>query len=186
MKPRITLASASPRRRDLLSERGYEIEILPAEIEEVAPETLTAGEITLLNAIHKARAIATLRPEALVLAADTLVAFEGRILGKPRDLDAAFEMLCLLSGRVHQVYSGVCLQRGQKRRGFVELSQVEFRPLSKAEICDYMNRIGPLDKAGAYAAQTNELGVIKAITGSYTNVVGLPMERLEKELRLFT
>lgn len=181
----ITLASASPRRRELLLEHGYKIEVVPADIEEVAPETLTVGEITLLNASRKARAIAALRPQALIVAADTLVALEGRVLGKPRHLDEAFEMLCSLSGRVHEVYSGVSLQRGSICESFLEVSQVEFRPLSKGEILEYMSRIGPLDKAGAYAAQTNELGVIKAITGSYTNVVGLPMEQLQQRLARF-
>lgn len=178
----ITLASASPRRRDLLLEHGYQIEIVPANIDEVSPETLTAGEITLLNAGRKARLVATQRPQALVVAADTLVALEVRILGKPRDLDEAYQMLCALSGRTHEVYSGVCIQRGNWSDSFIEVSRVQFRSLNKGEIFEYMERIGPLDKAGAYAAQTNELGVIKAITGSYTNVVGLPMEKLQERL----
>lgn len=183
MNETLTLASASPRRRDLLLERGYRFEIVPADIEELMPSELSVGEITLLNAARKARVVALARPDALVLAADTLVALEGRILGKPRDLQEAFDMLRSLSGRTHQVFSGVCIRRGKLVRGFIEVSAVEFRPLEKREIFEYMERIGPLDKAGAYAAQTNELGVIKSITGSYTNVVGLPMERLGKELK---
>lgn len=183
---KITLASASPRRKDLLLEHGFEIEIVPAEIEELMPAELSVGEITLLNAARKARAVAHPRPQALIVAADTLVALNGRILGKPRDLQEAFDMLQSLSGRTHEVFSGVCIRCGNILRGFIEVSAVEFRPLNKQEIFEYMDRIGPLDKAGAYAAQTNELGVIKSITGSYTNVVGLPMERLLQELERLT
>jgi septum formation protein len=183
----IVLASASPRRRDLLREQGCTVRIRPADVEELTPAHLTVGETTLFNAKRKAMAVARVEPDALVLAADTLVAVGGRILGKPRDLDEAFEMLSLLSGNTHEVFSGVWMMRGSVRKicGFIEVSRVTFRKLAPAEIREYMRRIGPLDKAGAYAAQKNEMNVIASIRGSKTNVVGLPMEKLAVALRGF-
>lgn len=183
----IILASASPRRRDLLREHGYDVEVMPAQVEEVMPDFLTVGETTLLNAKAKAGVVARAQPQALVLAADTLVSIDGMILGKPRDLDEAFEMLSRLSGRTHEVFSGVWLAHAAKRRmrGFVEVSRVRFRKLTPSKIRAYMERIHPLDKAGAYAAQTDEQDVIASIEGSRTNVVGLPMERLSEALRRF-
>jgi septum formation protein len=183
----IVLASASPRRRDLLREHGCTVRIKPADIEELMPRHLTVGETTLLNAQRKARAVARTERAAMVLAADTLVAIGGRILGKPRDLDEAFEMLSLLSGNTHEVFSGVWLicTAAKKNCGFIEVSRVTFRKLTPAEIREYMRRIGPLDKAGAYAAQQNEMEVIASIQGSRTNVVGLPMEKLAAALRIF-
>jgi len=183
----LVLASASPRRKDLLQQHGYEVQIKPAGIEEVIPEYLTVGEITLLNAKLKAEFVASQEPEQLVLAADTLVSYRGRILGKPNDLQEAFEMLSLLSGKTHEVYSGVwlCQQNAGQARGFIEASQVTFRQMTPEEIHEYMARIGPLDKAGAYAAQENELDLIESIQGSWSNVVGLPMETLEETLKEF-
>ena len=183
----IVLASASPRRRDLLREHGFKVRIKPADIEELMPRHLTVGEATLLNAQRKARAVARTERASLVLAADTLVAIGGRILGKPRDFDEAFEMLSLLSGNTHEVFSGVWLicKAAKKNCGFIEVSRVRFRKLTPAEIREYMRRIGPLDKAGAYAAQQNEMEVIASIQGSRTNVVGLPMEKLSAALRMF-
>jgi len=183
----IVLASASPRRRDLLQEYGCTVRIKPADAEELMPRHLTVGETTLFNAKRKARVVARTEPESLVLAADTLVAFGGRILGKPRDLSEAFEMLSLLGGNTHEVFSGVWLVCTATRKicGFVEVSRVTFRKLTPAEIREYMRRIGPLDKAGAYAAQQNEMNVIASIQGSRTNVVGLPMEKLAMALRAF-
>ena len=183
----ILLASASPRRRDLLREHGYEVRVMPSHAEEVTPDFLTVGETTLLNAKIKAREIARREPDALVLAADTLVAFEGEIFGKPRDLTEAFAMLKRLSGRTHEVFSGVWITHAAaaRQRGFIVASRVRFRKMSAPEITEYIARVNPLDKAGAYAAQQNEMNLIASIEGSYTNVVGLPMEALDEELRRF-
>lgn len=183
----ILLASASPRRLDLLCQRGYDVEVMPSRAREVLPDFLTVGETTLWNAKIKAGEIARTQPRALVLAADTLVSIDGLVLGKPRNLDEAFEMLSRLSGRAHEVFTGVWLARAAKRqsRGFVEVSRVRFHKLSASGIRAYMEQINPLDKAGAYAAQTDEAGVIASIEGSRTNVVGLPMERLSEALRDF-
>ena len=183
----IVLASASPRRRDLLNEHGCTVRIKPAEVEELMPRHLTVGETTLFNAKRKARAVARNENETLVLAADTLVAIDGRILGKPADLDEAFEMLSLLSGNTHEVFSGVWIICPAIRKicGFIDVSRVTFRKIKPMEIREYMSRIGPLDKAGAYAAQQNEMDVIASIQGSRTNVIGLPMEKLALALQMF-
>ena len=181
----ILLASASPRRKQLMTEYGYEFTVQPADVEEITPEDLNAGDITLYNARLKAEAIADKNPEAWVLGVDTLVAFEGAVLGKPRDLDHAFEMLSRLNGRVHEVYSGVFLVRRASNvtRALVEITRVKFRTLSEPEIRAYMDRIHPLDKAGAYAAQDDGPdGFIECVEGSMTNVVGLPMEALGRML----
>ena len=156
----------------------------PAHIEEILPDHFTVGEATLFNAKRKASAIARQRPESVVLGADTLVALEGQMLGKPRDIGEAFEMLSRLSGQTHEVFSGVWLLRAAsgQARGFVEVSRVRFRKLTPAEIERYIEIVNPLDKAGAYAAQEDEMGIIESIEGSRTNVIGLPMEALEKTL----
>jgi septum formation protein len=177
----LILASSSPRRRELLAERGYRFEIVTAAVEEVLPAHLTVREAVLLNAQRKGRAVAALHPEAWVVAADTLVALDGRALGKPGSLAEAREMLGALVGRTHQVYSGVWME--QRAAGsvaaFIEVSQVRFRRLTGGEIEEYIARVHVLDKAGAYAAQEDLIGLIEGIEGSRTNVIGLPMERLE-------
>ncbi len=176
------LASSSPRRRQLLTEYGYRFTVQPASIEEVTPPHLTVAETTLFNAKLKACDVARHHPEALVIGVDTLVALDGEPIGKPRDLADACSMLGRLSGRVHEVYSAiwaVCFD-ARWSASAVEVSHVRFRPLGEAEIRQYLARIEPLDKAGAYAAQDDGPGtVVECIDGSRTNVVGLPMEALE-------
>jgi septum formation protein len=154
---------------------------------EMMPDFLTVAETTLLNARIKARHIARTHPDALVLGADTLVALDGKALGKPADMDEAFAMLSQLNGRTHHVYSGVWLAHRARgwEYGFIAASQVKFRRMQPAEIRQYMERVNPLDKAGGYAAQQNEMNLIESVEGSYTNVIGLPMEELEGVLREF-
>ena len=174
----LVLASASPRRKALLAEAGYRFSVAAAPVEELAPAYLTVRETVLLNAKLKGTAVAALQPQACVLAADTLVALEGRPLGKPRDLAEAHAMLRALSGRTHQVFSGVWLGGAGRVATLVEVSDVRFRALGEAEIEAYTQSVHVLDKAGAYAAQEDPIGLIAEITGSRTNVIGLPMERL--------
>ncbi|MDP9291843.1 MAG: Maf family protein [Verrucomicrobiota bacterium] len=183
----LVLASTSPRRRELLIEHGYEIELVPPKIAEVMPEFLTVFETALFNACRKAATVSNIYPEKLVLAADTLVSIDGETLGKPADMMEATLMLSRLSGREHLVLTGVWLMRGNPRQslGFVEKSRVRFRKVTREEIRQYFEQIDPLDKAGAYAAQTDPIGLIEEIIGSRTNVVGLPMEALEKALKTF-
>jgi septum formation protein len=175
----LVLASLSPRRRDLLTEAGFAFEIVTApDLHEAHDPELSPAELTLFNARLKARATAEVRPEALVLGADTLVYLGSEPLGKPVDLDEAFSMLQRLVGRCHTVCTGVCLMwaGGAEMETFHVLTEVEFRPLSDAEIRRYLSLINPLDKAGSYAAQEHGEVIIASTTGSWTNVVGLPME----------
>lgn len=177
----LILASTSPRRRDLLTEHGYTFRIVPADVEESAPAHLTPSEVVIENARRKARAVAAQYPEEWVLGVDTEVFFEDQVLGKPADMEAAFAMLKRLNGRTHEVYSGVCLVHGaqQQERCFVEITRVHFHQRTDEELREYLARIGPLDKAGAYAAQDDSGVMIARFEGSFSNVIGLPMEALE-------
>lgn len=176
----LILASSSPRRRELLAERGYRFEVVAAAVEEALPAHFTVRETVLLNARRKGSAVAALHPTACVVAADTLVALDGEPLGKPASLDDARRMLAMLSGLTHQVFSGVWIE--QRAAGgawaFIEASSVRFRVLGAAEIEQYVGLVHVMDKAGAYAAQEDPIGLIAEIEGSRSNVIGLPMERL--------
>lgn len=187
MQRRFVLASGSPRRRQLLSEAGYEFEVRTAPVEEVCHDWLSIRELTIWNAARKGSAISALVADAIVLAADTLVAIDGKVLGKPVDLEEAIEMLRQLSGRAHEVWTAVRIVDPSRRRSqsFHEMSRVHFRKLDDREIRRYLAKIEPLDKAGAYAAQGHGKDIIEKIDGSYTNVVGLPMERTSRALRAF-
>ena len=183
MKAPLILASASPRRRQLLAEHGFRAEVCPAPIRESAAPWLTARELVLLNARRKGAAVAATRPGNVTVGADTLVSLDGQVLGKPRDMSHAQAMLAQLSGREHVVYSGVFLARGADvQASFVEETRVAFRTLGPEQIRAYHSLIDPLDKAGAYAAQEHGELIIAGFTGSWTNILGLPMERLTKEL----
>jgi septum formation protein len=187
VRPRFVLASASPRRRQLLSEAGYEFEVLSPAIEEAAHGWLTIRELTIWNAARKAVRVSELAPDAVVLAADTLVAIDGEVLGKPVDLEDAVRILRRLSGRAHEVWTAVRICHAAQRRAFSfhEMSRVHFRNLDDGGIRSYLAKIDPLDKAGAYAAQGHGAEIIERIDGSYTNVVGLPMEQTTRALRAF-
>lgn len=162
-----------------------EFSVIPSDAEEVHNEQLTATEVSQLNAYRKARAVAKQFPDALVLGADTLVYLGTQLFGKPRDMEDAYRMLKQLQGRTHEVVTGVCLLRlrGHRQAIFAESTRVTFRPLGAKEIRDYLASINPLDKAGAYAIQEHGDKIVESIVGSYSNVVGLPVERLQTELR---
>jgi septum formation protein len=180
----LILASASPRRRDLLIRQGLTFEIIPAEVVEVCPPHFSPGEVVLCNARAKAACIARKYPAALVLGVDTVVEHEGQVLGKPASLKEAEAMLRRLNGKTHAVYSGVwlCHHESGHARGFIEITHVHFHKRSPAARKAYLARIGPLDKAGAYAAQDDRGEMIRNVEGSFTNVIGLPMERFLEEL----
>lgn len=176
----LVLASASPRRRQLLAEHGYRAEIAPANVDESTDPGLSVPELVRLNALLKSAALWSHQPRAVVLGTDTLVCLDGRALGKPADLREAADMIGRLAGRWHEVYSGVCLAHPVEGRVvcFVEETRVRFHPLSAPEIDAYLRLIDPLDKAGGYAAQEHGERIIAGFEGSWSNVLGLPMERL--------
>lgn len=188
MKPQpVILASASPRRVDLLRQIVTDFEVVPSDAPEVHDEQLTAWEMAQVNAYRKVRAVAKKFPDALVLGADTLVYLdrEAKLFGKPADLVEAERMLGQLAGQIHAVITGVCLLhlRSHRQRVFAEWTDVRFHPLTPKQIQEYLALMNPLDKAGAYAIQDYGERIVAEISGSYSNVVGLPVERLRAELR---
>ena len=180
----IVLASASPRRRELLASLGVAFEVRTAEVEEDHHPEFTARELALVNATRKALAVSRQFPDRLVLGADTLVTLAGRLFGKPADVAEAERMLEALQGGTHQVVTGVCLacESAGFKHVFAEITDVTFNRLTTREIRDYLALIHPLDKAGAYAIQEHGKRIVERIDGSYSNVVGLPVERLGLEL----
>ncbi len=172
----LILASGSPRRRDLLAEAGLKFEVVAPAVTESASRELSIRELTMLNAARKAAVVARRYPTAVVLGADTLVALDGEVIGKPRNLAEAARMLRRLSAREHRVRTSVHIRAGAKCVSFSVVSHVRFHSLGEKQIRAYMARINPLDKAGAYAAQGDGSEIIRGIRGSFTNVVGLPME----------
>jgi len=181
----LILASASPRRRELLGSLDVPFEVDPAEADETLPDGMEPREAAALLARRKAHEVALRRPEDWVLGADTIVVLGQEIMGKPADEADAVRMLRALSGREHLVITGVCLlnrDRGIERCDAVE-TKVRFRELSEAEITGYVQTGEPMDKAGAYAIQGGAAGFVEAVEGSYSNVVGLPLERVGELLR---
>lgn len=183
---KIILASNSPRRKELLGGLGitYEVKTLP-DIDESYPEDLDAEEIPLHIARNKADAYRSMmQPNELIVTADTIVWMDGMVLGKPKDEADACRMLRCLSGKTHQVVTGVCLTTLEKQRCFATVTDVTFAELTEEEINYYVSRYRPLDKAGAYGIQEwiGYIGV-QNISGSYFNVVGLPIQRLYTELK---
>ncbi len=187
MRSTLLLASNSPRRRELLVQAGFTLEIFAPKISERFDVDLTLRELTAFNAIRKGMAAARLRPNNIVLAADTLVAIDDHVLGKPEDREEAVAMLRRLSGRAHEVCTSVfiCHLAEAKSTSFHEISRVQFRRLGRGKIDNYLARVNPLDKAGAYAAQGFGSEIIEKIDGSYTNVVGLPIEKTVPALAEF-
>lgn len=195
---KIILASSSPRRRELMAQAGFAFEVLVSEADETI-ETETPGEMVEVLSERKAAAVAEeitrqgfAEESVLLVGADTMVAIDGKKLGKPKDEKGAEEMLEELSGRTHQVYTGVTLIRLKKvengsilqeSRTFSEGTDVSFYPLTKEEIRSYIATGEPMDKAGAYGIQGKAAVFVKEIKGDYNNVVGLPIARLYQELK---
>ncbi len=182
--PSIILASASPRRAELLRQIGVEFAVVPSEVSEIHHDELTAHEASQVNAYRKARAVSKKHPDVTVLGADTLVYLDTVLLGKPATLEEAYMMLERLQGRTHHVITAICLihLRERRQRIFAESTAVTFRPMGAVEIRRYLTKVNPLDKAGAYAIQEQGDMLVEKIAGSYSNVVGLPVERLRDEL----
>ena len=184
VSPRLVLASTSPRRRDLLAAYGYNALVAPVLVVESEDPWMSVRERVLLNAVRKSSAGRDWPAYHVVLGVDTLVSLDGEALGKPTDRAAAAAMVARLGGRSHQVFTGVALRETGRGRfvSFVEESRVTFRPLDAAQIAAYHTLIDPLDKAGGYAAQEHGEKIIADLEGSWTNVMGLPMERLAEVL----
>lgn len=208
---RLILASASPRRRELLSQIGLEFTVMPSTKEENAKTTeagalvqelsrqkavdiweqLSGGQGQNPDADQEQISEETQEPnlngkrqlELLVIGADTVVCCEGKILGKPHSREAAAEMLTALQGRSHEVYTGVTLYSQSETVTFFECTQVEFYPMTEVEISEYIDSKEPMDKAGAYGIQGLGARFVKGIRGDYNNVVGLPVGRLYQELK---
>tara|TARA_B100001093_G_scaffold83336_2_gene74835 strand:- start:1630 stop:2205 length:576 start_codon:yes stop_codon:yes gene_type:complete len=179
------LASGSPRRKDLLLGKCYQFRVEPAGIDEWPPGTFPFHQLCEENAALKAGEVSAKYPKEVVLGADTLVGLEGEVMGKPGDLGEAACMLARLSGRVHEVCTGVCLRRGEEKYSFFEVSRVRFRDLNRLLIEDYLGRVNVLDKAGAYAVQEHGEMLVDQLEGAYDNVVGLPMSEVSKGLARF-
>lgn len=187
-KYKIVLASNSPRRRELLSGLGlgFEVRIIQ-DIDESYPDSLLPGDIPVYIAAEKAKAyMPTLADDELLITADTIVWASGQMLGKPTDRNDAIRMLSVLSGREHEVVTGVCLYTKEKSVCFSVSSSVRFARLTDEEIGFYVDNYDVLDKAGAYGIQEwiGYIGV-EAINGSFYNVMGLPVQRVYKELKAF-
>jgi len=182
---KFVLASGSPRRRELLGDAGYDFVVDAADIDERHEERMGLEELTKWNAVGKARVGAGRWGGSVVLAADTLVAIDGVALTKPVDLDEARRMLALLAGRTHSVVTAVAVVGGGREECFTVETRVTFLPLSEAEREVYLGLINPLDKAGGYAAQEHGEKIIARVDGSWSNVVGLPMDETAAVLASF-
>jgi septum formation protein len=180
---RLILASASPRRLELLRLLLVPFEVIPSRVEEEMPESAAPAEIARQLAALKAEDVAARHTDALVLGADTIVALGDTLLGKPRDAEDACRMLALLSGRTHQVITGIALAGAVPTVSEAESTDVTFRDLTPREIDAYLATGEPMDKAGAYALQGHAAAFITGIRGDYANVVGLPLCRLALLLR---
>ncbi|MBR3835642.1 MAG: septum formation inhibitor Maf [Clostridia bacterium] len=181
----IILASASPRRKELLTLAGVDFTVKAADVEEVIPENASPDEVVMSLALQKAQAVSKDNADCIVIGSDTVVALDGVILGKPKDEENAREMLIALSGRSHTVYTGVAIIHGEKTKSFCEATEVVFNELSQEEILNYIATKEPMDKAGAYGIQGKGCVLVEKIVGDYFNVVGLPVSRLYKELKSF-
>jgi len=176
----LILASASPRRRQLLQEAGVSFTVIPSNIKEVLLPGESPDDYALRVAREKAQEIAHRSAESWILGADTIVEIDGQVLGKPQDMADGFRMLQLLSGRTHEVKTAFVIldSTGQIKAQQVVTSRVTFKPLSDTQIREYLLTGEPFDKAGAYAVQGLGSVLIETVEGSYTNVVGLPVEEV--------
>ena len=182
--PPVILASASPRRSQLLASMDIEFEVVPSHVEELIDGYDFIPDLCEANARIKAEPIADMHPECLVIAADTMVYLEDTLFGKPTDIDDAHRMLTRLQGRTHPVTTGVSLiyHNEEISKSFSVITNVTFLSLDAGQISEYLAKIDPLDKAGGYAIQEHKQMIAKRVSGSVSNVVGLPVERLKEEL----
>lgn len=178
----LVLASASPRRRELLARLGLDFDVLPSDADETWPDGVAPGEAAAVIALRKAAQVSRQRPDALVLGADTVVVLDGVVLGKPPTPEAARTTLRTLSGRTHTVYTGLALVYRTAEVTAFEGTDVTFAPLADAEIDAYVETGSPMDKAGSYGIQDLSALFVERIEGDFYNVVGLPLHRLYRTL----
>ncbi|WP_291400834.1 Maf family nucleotide pyrophosphatase [Daejeonella sp.] len=180
----IILASKSPRRQELLQLMGIDFKVVLRDVDETYPEGLIPTEIAVHIAEKKAKAFDEVIHDEIVITADTIVCLDGKILGKPENEEHAFEILSDLSGKRHEVITAVCLLKNHQLTSFYEISEVFFKTLSDEQIRHYISTYSPMDKAGAYGIQEwIGLVAVEKIHGSYSNIVGLPTQRLYSELQ---
>lgn len=178
---KLVLASKSPRRSEILKNAGIDFTIRVADADETIPEGTKPEDAVVFLAARKALAVERAEDET-ILGADTIVVLDGKILGKPKDREDAFNMLCSLSGRVHSVFTGVCAVGNGISLTFAEETKVEFYSLTDDEINEYLDTDEPYDKAGAYGIQGIASKFIRGIEGDYFNVVGLPISSVYKKI----
>lgn len=185
-KKKLILGSSSPRRKELLSEMGFNFDIRTSDIEETFDSTELSEKIVVSLALQKSESIDLKTNDEILITADTLVVFNGEILGKPVNYDHAFAMLSTLSGKTHEVYTGICIRSLEKKVVNYAKTEVTFKKITNEEIDYYITNFKPYDKAGAYGIQ-EWLGFhkIEKITGSYFNVVGLPCVLISEMLQSF-
>ena len=182
---KIILASASPRRKELLTTAGVEFEVLVSDADETIPEGTAPKDAAMMTAEKKALAVAEKCTDCVVIGADTIVVLDGRILGKPKDEADAAAMLRFLSGREHEVITGVCLTDGTKTKKFAQVSKVKFYELTDDEIAAYVATKECNDKAGSYGIQGKGCVLVEGIEGDYFNIVGLPGAATVRALKNF-
>ena len=183
----IILASGSPRRKELMSHITNKFNVIVSDAEECINENESVEETVKNLALQKAMAVKS-KCEAtdIIISADTVVAYDNKILGKPNDAKEAFEMLRSLSGRTHAVYTGVCITKGDSTKVFAQKTLVEFYELSDEEINVYIATNDPFDKAGGYGIQSKGAVLVKGIEGDYFNVVGFPVAEISRKIKEFT
>lgn len=179
---KIILASASPRRKELLETAGAEFEICVADVDESIPKGTLPADAAKMTAQKKAFAVAQSHKDSIVIGADTIVVAGNKILGKPKDKADAVAMLTMLSGVEHQVITGVCLACEKKEITFAQVSKVKFYDLTASEIEAYVATNEPMDKAGAYGIQGKGCTLVEKIEGDYFNIVGLPVAKVMREI----
>lgn len=182
---KIILASASPRRKELLTTAGVEFEVLVSQADETVPEGTAPKDAAIMTAEKKALAVAENSRDSVVIGADTIVVIDGKILGKPKDEADAADMLRTLSGREHEVITGVCITDGEKTEKFAQVSRVRFYALTEDEITAYVATKEPMDKAGSYGIQGRGCVLVESIEGDYFNIVGLPVAATVRALKAF-
>lgn len=181
----VILASASPRRQELLRYIVPDFKVIPADVDESIPENIDVSDVAQYLACKKAEHIGKIYPDSLVIGSDTVVVVGDEILGKPSDEKEAYDMLSKLSGKVHRVITGVCLVYGDRKESFSQETKVRFYELDESEILGYIKTGDPMDKAGAYGIQGEGCVLVEGIEGDFFTVMGLPVARLKRVLGNF-